>query len=81
MAAERDPASDCRQQHPLRHPGLPPAPGATPSEEDLIAWCKEMMAGHKYPRQVEFFAALPTNATGKILKADLRDAAAASSSR
>ncbi|MFI8293725.1 long-chain fatty acid--CoA ligase [Streptomyces sp. ms191] len=50
------------------------APGATLSEEELIAWCRDEMAGYKYPRLVEFFAALPTNATGKILKRELRDA-------
>ncbi|MFJ2478199.1 long-chain fatty acid--CoA ligase [Streptomyces sp. NPDC087659] len=50
------------------------APGATLSEEELIDWCKEEMAGYKYPRLVEFFAVLPTNATGKILKRELRDA-------
>lgn len=49
-------------------------PGATITEDELIAWCKEQMAGYKYPRLVEFRAALPTNATGKILKRDLRDA-------
>ncbi|MGW2558626.1 long-chain-fatty-acid--CoA ligase [Streptomyces sp. NPDC001514] len=50
------------------------APGAELSEEELIAWCKEEMAGYKYPRLVEFFDVLPTNATGKILKRELRDA-------
>ncbi|MET7367828.1 long-chain fatty acid--CoA ligase [Streptomyces sp. NPDC005566] len=50
------------------------APGATLTEEELIAWCREEMAGYKYPRLVEFRAALPTNATGKILKRELRDA-------
>ncbi|MFF3453975.1 long-chain fatty acid--CoA ligase [Streptomyces sp. NPDC002730] len=53
------------------------APGATLSQEELIAWCKEEMAGYKYPRLVEFFAVLPTNATGKILKRELRDAGTA----
>jgi long-chain acyl-CoA synthetase len=48
-------------------------PGAALSEEELIAWCKEEMAGYKYPRLVEFLDVLPTNATGKILKRELRD--------
>lgn len=48
-------------------------PGATLSEEELILWCKERMAGYKYPRLAEFFDALPTNATGKILKRELRE--------
>ncbi|WP_328920225.1 long-chain fatty acid--CoA ligase [Streptomyces sp. NBC_00208] len=49
------------------------APGAALSEEELIAWCKEGMAGYKYPRLVEFLDVLPTNATGKILKRELQD--------
>ncbi|MFJ2092812.1 long-chain fatty acid--CoA ligase [Streptomyces sp. NPDC087901] len=49
-------------------------PGAILTEEELIAWCREEMAGYKYPRIVEFLDALPTNATGKILKRELRDA-------
>ncbi|MEU2619586.1 hypothetical protein ABZ642_15785 [Streptomyces sp. NPDC007157] len=47
-------------------------PGAELSEQDLTAWCKEQMAGYKYPRLIEFVDVLPTNATGKILKRELR---------
>ena len=42
------------------------------SESDLIAWTKERIASYKYPRHVEFLAALPMGATGKILKKELR---------
>ncbi|MFD5061790.1 long-chain fatty acid--CoA ligase [Streptomyces sp. NPDC058394] len=49
-------------------------PGAALTEDELIAWCKETMAGYKYPRLVAFLNALPTNATGKILKRELRGA-------
>ena len=48
-------------------------PGQTVSEADLIAWTKARIASYKYPRYVEFIAALPMNATGKILKRELRD--------
>ncbi len=48
------------------------APGATESEADLVEWAREQMAAHKYPRQVEFRESLPMNATGKILKRELR---------
>jgi long-chain acyl-CoA synthetase len=48
-------------------------PGATLTEHELIDWCKENMATYKYPRQVEFLDTLPMNATGKILKRELRD--------
>jgi long-chain acyl-CoA synthetase len=42
------------------------------SAEELRAWAKENMADYKYPREVEFRETLPMNATGKILKRDLR---------
>ncbi|MBN6057623.1 long-chain fatty acid--CoA ligase [Nonomuraea sp. RK-328] len=47
-------------------------PGATITEDELVAWCRENMAGYKYPRIVEFRDALPMTATGKILKRELR---------
>ncbi|MEU6172365.1 long-chain fatty acid--CoA ligase [Streptantibioticus parmotrematis] len=49
-----------------------PVPGADTTEDGLVAWCRETMAGYKYPRLIEFCEALPTNATGKILKRELR---------
>ena len=47
-------------------------PGAEITEADLIAWCRENMAAYKYPRMIEFRDQLPMNATGKILKRELR---------
>jgi long-chain acyl-CoA synthetase len=47
-------------------------PAATVTEAELVAWCKEHMAAYKYPRIVEFRDSLPTTATGKILKRELR---------
>ncbi|HEY3258667.1 MAG TPA: long-chain fatty acid--CoA ligase [Pseudonocardiaceae bacterium] len=47
-------------------------PGAELTEDELIAWCKQNMAGYKYPRLVEFRDTLPMTATGKILKRELR---------
>ncbi len=41
------------------------------SEDDLVAWSKEEMAGYKYPRIVQFVDELPMTATGKILKREL----------
>ncbi|SNQ49821.1 Long-chain-fatty-acid--CoA ligase [Frankia canadensis] len=43
-------------------------PGATETEEDIVAWCRRTMAGHKYPRLVEFRDQLPMTAAGKVLK-------------
>lgn len=39
---------------------------------DLVAWCRERMAGFKVPRSVQFLDALPLNATGKVMKDQLR---------
>jgi long-chain acyl-CoA synthetase len=47
-------------------------PGASLTETELRDWCKETMAAYKYPRLIEFRDALPMNATGKILKRELR---------
>ena len=46
-------------------------PGATLTEAGLIDWCRAAMAAYKYPRVVEFRDSLPTNAVGKVSKADL----------
>ena len=46
-------------------------PGAEVGEDEIIAWCKDRMAGYKYPRLVEFVASLPMTSTGKILKREL----------
>ena len=49
-------------------------PGASVTEEELLAWCREQLASYKYPRSIEFREALPISATGKILKRELRAA-------
>lgn len=46
-------------------------PGRQVSETELIAWCRDQMAGYKYPRSIEFTTVLPMTATGKILKREL----------
>ena len=50
-------------------------PGAAATEAEIMDWCKERLAAYKYPRSVEFRAALPMTATGKILKRELRPSA------
>jgi long-chain acyl-CoA synthetase len=47
-------------------------PGQSVTEAELIAFVKERAAAYKYPRTVEFRDSLPKNATGKILKKELR---------
>ncbi|MFC1415261.1 FadD3 family acyl-CoA ligase [Streptacidiphilus cavernicola] len=39
---------------------------------ELIAWSRREMANYKVPRQVEFVAELPRNASGKVVKGLLR---------
>jgi len=45
--------------------------GAELGEDELKAHVKANLAGYKTPREVEFLAELPRNATGKILKREL----------
>jgi long-chain acyl-CoA synthetase len=47
-------------------------PSTALTDGELIAWSREQMAAYKYPRFVEFRDSLPTSATGKILKRELR---------
>ena len=47
------------------------AKGASITEQELIAWCREVMAAYKYPRLIEFRTSLPMTATGKVLKREL----------
>ncbi|MFD5485696.1 FadD3 family acyl-CoA ligase [Streptomyces virginiae] len=47
-------------------------PGSTLTADDLIAWSRREMANYKVPRAVEFVTELPRNASGKVLKRELR---------
>ncbi|MFG3528950.1 FadD3 family acyl-CoA ligase [Streptomyces sp. NPDC047917] len=47
-------------------------PGATTTADDLIAWSRREMANYKVPRAVEFMEELPRNASGKVVKGELR---------
>jgi long-chain acyl-CoA synthetase len=47
-------------------------PGASLTEEELIAFAKERMAAYKYPRQIEFLDEIPKTVTGKLLRRELR---------
>jgi fatty-acyl-CoA synthase len=49
-------------------------PGATASAADLLAWCREHLAGYKCPRHL-VFSELPKTSTGKIQKFKLREMA------
>ena len=47
--------------------------GTNPGPDEIIGWTRERLAHFKCPRSVELVDELPRNATGKILKRDLRD--------
>ncbi|SHT48931.1 2-succinylbenzoate--CoA ligase [Mycobacteroides abscessus subsp. abscessus] len=44
-----------------------------PSGADLIAHCRDRLAGYKCPKRVEFVDSLPRTATGKVQKFRLRE--------
>ena len=47
--------------------------GKTTSADELIGFCREQIASYKKPRHVVFIDTLPKNASGKVLKRELRD--------
>ena len=49
--------------------------GAEIDPEEVVAWSRERMANYKVPRAVHVVDELPTNASGKVLKFELRDRA------
>ncbi len=52
-----------------------PRLNATITPDELRAWCREKMANYKVPRYFEIVDALPLNASGKVLKYELRERA------
>jgi acyl-CoA synthetase (AMP-forming)/AMP-acid ligase II len=50
-----------------------PAPGRELDVDALLRYCREHLAGFKCPASVTIVAELPRNATGKVLKRQLRE--------
>ena len=50
-----------------------PRTGASPDPDRIIEWCRDRMANYKVPRRVVIVDALPLNASGKVLKSELRE--------
>src|SRR5690606_4963210 len=46
--------------------------GSGPTAGDVIAWALQRMANYKVPREVAFVSGFPLNASGKVLKTELR---------
>lgn len=47
-------------------------PGATLTEDQVTAHCRQGLAGYKVPKQIRFLEALPKSTVGKILRKDLK---------
>ncbi|MFX1451368.1 MAG: AMP-binding protein [Promethearchaeota archaeon] len=43
------------------------------TEEQIIEWAKENMAGYKYPREIEFVGFIPKSPVGKVLRRAFRE--------
>ncbi|WP_176444218.1 FadD3 family acyl-CoA ligase [Rhodococcoides kyotonense] len=54
------------------HAFVVPREGSTLTADDVVAYCREQMANFKVPRVVTFRESLPRNASGKVLKTELR---------
>jgi acyl-CoA synthetase (AMP-forming)/AMP-acid ligase II len=54
-----------------------PTPGPAVEPPEIIEWARDQMANYKVPRYVEFVGTLPVNATGKVVKDELRARASA----
>jgi acyl-CoA synthetase (AMP-forming)/AMP-acid ligase II len=53
-----------------------PNPNSDLDSTEILAWCREHMANFKVPRYAEIVSELPSNASGKVLKFELRKRAA-----
>jgi acyl-CoA synthetase (AMP-forming)/AMP-acid ligase II len=51
----------------------PPGGGPDGMAAALIEWAQERLANYKVPRRVEVVGVLPVNASGKVLKRQLRE--------
>jgi acyl-CoA synthetase (AMP-forming)/AMP-acid ligase II len=49
------------------------APDVEVTEQELITFCRESLAGFKCPSSVDWVDVLPRNPSGKVLKKDLRE--------
>ncbi len=49
-----------------------PADGADPSSDEIVEYCRGLLASFKLPKGVERIETIPRNPSGKILKTELR---------
>jgi acyl-CoA synthetase (AMP-forming)/AMP-acid ligase II len=50
-----------------------PKPGKSPDPQEIIAFARSRIAAYKAPKSIDFIEALPRNASGKILRRELRE--------
>jgi len=50
-----------------------PKPGESITEEEIIQFCKQNLAGYKVPKKVVVLNEIPKNPSGKVLKKDIRN--------
>lgn len=55
------------------HAAIVLKPGQQATAEEIVAKCRELIAGYKVPRSIEFVEEIPKSGSGKILKRVLRD--------
>jgi long-chain acyl-CoA synthetase len=46
-------------------------PGASASDQDIVAFTEDRLAAYKRPRLVRFVAELPKTSSGKIMRREL----------
>ncbi|HLQ16495.1 MAG TPA: fatty acid--CoA ligase, partial [Candidatus Eisenbacteria bacterium] len=51
------------------------------TEDELIAFCTDRLAGYKKPRSIDFMDELPRDPAGKLLKRKIREPYWASAGR
>jgi long-chain acyl-CoA synthetase len=51
---------------------VPETSVATPTEAELVDWCRQRLARHTYPRMVRFVDEMPLGPSHKVLKRELR---------
>ncbi len=56
----------------IGHAFVARSPGSSVTGAQIIEWCRLNLATYKVPRSVSFLSELPINATGKVLKFELR---------
>jgi acyl-CoA synthetase (AMP-forming)/AMP-acid ligase II len=56
-------------------------PGAEPDDEEIIAFCRQRLAGYETPKRVIVVAEMPETVGGKILKYRLREQIANANAR